>query len=163
MTAPVSLYRRFKWADVEPLGEEDRDFIWQAKEGLEDEHTNERAESCVHTLQTAQSTSAQCEKDEDVHWGGWHPYSDATSGGTCFLKLIDGDTGAIVEANSSEELRLIALRCAKAEDYIKGTLYFLQTRIAPCTSNRRRCKKHSVKWYVDIAQEGDQTLRYYQE
>ena len=160
MSEPAPPRSRPRWADA---GSEEEDNLWQTTEKPGDERTQESAGVNLLIQETAENTANQCSQGEPGSWGGWHPYSDSESNGFCFLKLIDGDTGAVIDAKNSEELRLIALKCAKADDYIKGTLYFLQTRIVPCTSNKRRCKKHAVKWYVDNAQKCDQKLSYYKE
>ena len=159
MTSSGVSYRRFLWADAK---HEDRDTIWQAEGNYREAVGSDVAGNGTLEMQTDQEPTEQISTDDHVCWGGWHSYSDAKSEGTCFLKLIDGDTGAVIEAANSEELRLIALRRAKADDYIRGTLYFLQTRIVPRIDNKRRCKKYAVKWYVDNADIRDRTISYYQ-
>ncbi len=161
---------RMRWADMIDDGIEDL-------ENNDPEHAHDHgAFSSIYPCAdndngcTTHSTALPSSSGEDVsvdraHYScnGWHSQWDHEHGGMYFVKLIDRDTGLVFRAENAEKLRMIALDHAKAPNYEKGRLYFLQTRIRPQLGNNGRCKRHADKWSIGKAQRGDHCLRYFRD
>ena len=90
----------------------------------------------------------------------WYPVLDPDRQ-VYFTKLIEEDTGKVLYANNAGELRCIALAMAKTAEYVRGSLYFVNTRIYPRPEYNRRCIRGSDKWRVDASPVGADHITYY--